>query len=211
MPDDEEEEDAKKEDPSTVRLSRDVKLISTGSKTVLFQGDDAGLEVTQIVITAATPMSEEHKTFPAGDSGKEQAKSKSASAPAPTEEPSEPEEPSQDFEAFADFTQLDSPKEQDEDDSKHATGDFDDTAFPPESPLDPQEVSDVKLIKVGEGEIEAEIEGLKSVLEPKKASLDIEDDSSRLSRGESGESPVTPEELDVHNLARLESLKESDA
>jgi len=48
---------------------------------------------------------------------------------------------------------------------------------------------------------------------PSKTSLDIEDRESRFLRGESGESqsPVTPEELELHNLAKLESLKESDA
>lgn len=46
-----------------------------------------------------------------------------------------------------------------------------------------------------------------------KSSLEIDEgpEKSRISLGESNESPVTPEELDVQNLAKLESLKESDA
>jgi hypothetical protein len=57
-----------------------------------------------------------------------------------------------------------------------------------------------------------EVEVKESKIEPKKSSLDIEDRAkSKISLGESNESPVTPEELDMHNLAKLESLKESDA
>jgi hypothetical protein len=154
------------------------------------QGDDGsgdGLEVTQIVITAATPMSEERKSFPGDAILEEDEEEEEIQIPkkapfVPTEIPLVVEE-----EAFADFTQM---------------GESNVPESVPAEGIDSE--SELQLSSQGQGA---------SNIQPKKTSLDIEDKESRFLRGESGESqsPVTPEELDLHNLAKLESLKESDA
>jgi len=174
-----------------------------------------GLDVAQIVITAATPMTEDPAPFPVED-GEGEGEG----------EPDEPEE-----EVVPDVPDLTKVEE-----SQSSSGPPKDQVEQEPSPIPQSAISSESqepqsknepvddapgwaafaddlvssLPRVVDVEVKESATFLK--MEPKKSSLEIEDKSkSKISLGESNESPVTPEELDMHNLAKLESLKESDA
>ncbi len=145
-------------------------------------------------------MTEEHKTFAGGideeDEDEEEEEEEEVPVPEPKVPPPILEEV--EIEPFADFSQL-------EDTMVPEVLGEEEALPPPPPPTSTSEEPEEEIpTKKGGGLGEGG-------LEPKKASLEIEDHETRLLRGESGESPVTPEELELHNLAKLESLKESDA
>lgn len=196
---------------------------------LLSQGDSSGLDVAQIVITAATPMTDDHVPLPGEPKKSAEGNDDTNDGVETTEQPGNVDN----TETSATEAEACSPINDTTQDQKSPPSDPvpEEAATPPfvqvqkeESPEDEEE---------GEGECSqwaafednfpkvplsavprvVEVEVKESAkIEPKKSSLDIDDkEKSRISLGESNESPVTPEELDVQNLAKLESLKESDA
>ncbi|XP_035709024.1 protein nervous wreck-like isoform X3 [Folsomia candida] len=196
------------------------------------QGGDSGLDVAQIVITAATPMTDDHVPLPGESSDKgvegegadpptaEEDVVDHATAPATTaaepvqadQSKNSPSDESNEEEEVPDYfprvptqpppppPQKEATPEEEEEDGGGGGGGW--AAFDDNFPKDP--ISSVPRV--------VEVEVKETKIEPKKASLDIDEkEKARISLGESNESPVTPEELDVQNLAKLESLKESDA
>ncbi|CAL8104873.1 unnamed protein product [Orchesella dallaii] len=240
------------------------------------ENEDSGLGVAQIVITAATPMTEDAKTFPVedeqGEVPEEEPESEVSQPPPPpppaeieeipvVEKETEPVANTEEISSFADFSSgfddnfadaFAPPSSTSQDitpptshaalfekcgsvsDDSQATA-FEKVAFrrqsEPEdemsdlrdSPEDPLS-SEPKVIEVIEPKEPYATPLFQTVAEAKRAaaaassqassgSLEIDQVGklSKITLGESNESPVTPEELDVQSLAKLESLKESDA
>jgi hypothetical protein len=192
---------------------------------------DSGLEVAQIVITAATPMTEEPKEFPMDgeeaerDEGEDSAEPLPPPPPPPAEEPGEEETEMEQFASFADFASNDFGVDSNEEVETSGTNP---EAFDPTNSDDPQ-AQDNNIPSASSQDSENSADTVHEQLPPppssvidstvesseetKKTSLDIQDSDNhtKMSLGESSESPVTPEELDIQNLAKLETLKESNA
>ncbi|CAG7723878.1 unnamed protein product [Allacma fusca] len=191
---------------------------------------DSGLEVAQIVITAATPMTEEPKEFPADGEEPEKIEEDETVEPLPPPPPPPAEEPEEEpeveqFAQFADFANNDFTLESTDEVETSGTNP---EAFDPTTSDDPQ-VQDNNIPSASSQDSENSADTVHEQLPPppssaidssldsseetKKTSLDIQDSDNhtKMSMGESSESPVTPEELDIQNLAKLETLKESNA